>query len=76
MVKKTVATVVGLPKAAVARIAKNSGAERVGSSAITALTTAGVDYITALSQKANTLAVHAGRKTITEGDVALAIETL
>lgn len=76
MVKKTVEPVVSLPKAAIARIAKNNGAERIGSAAVNALVTATVDYASVVSKKANTLANHAGRKTITEDDITLAVQSL
>ena len=61
-----------LPIAAVARIAKKNGAERVGSDAATALVVKAEDYITRLTKEANKLAMHAGRKTIKEEDVDLA----
>lgn len=73
MVSKTVASV---PKAAVARIARSNGAERVGATAIVALTNTAVDYIAAVTQKAVTLANHAGRKTIIEDDILLARDSI
>ena len=60
-----------LPIAAVVRIAKKSGAERVGSDAAAALVAKSEDYIANLIKEANRLAKHAGRKTIKEEDVAL-----
>jgi histone H3/H4 len=64
-----------LPIAAVIRIAKKSGAERVGSDAATALVEKTEDYIANLVKEANRLAMHAGRKTIKEEDVELAVKS-
>ena len=65
-----------LPLAAVARIAKKNGAERVGNDAAVALVGIAEDYIACLVKEANKLAMHAGRKTIKEEDVELAIKSL
>ena len=64
--------VADLPLAAVVRIAKKSGAERVGSDAAAALVAQSEEYIAELVKKANKFAMHAGRKTIKEEDVELA----
>ena len=64
-----------LPIAAVSRIAKKNGAERVGSDAAAALVVKTEDYIAQLARKANTLAMHAGRKTIKEEDVEIAAKS-
>jgi histone H3/H4 len=64
--------VADLPLAAVVRIAKKSGAERVGSDAAAALIAQSEEYIAELVKKANKFAMHAGRKTIKEEDVELA----
>jgi histone H3/H4 len=64
-----------LPIAAVVRIAKKNGAERVGSDAAEALVKAAESYIANLTKEANKLAQHAGRKTIKEEDVAMAVES-
>jgi len=61
-----------LPIAAVIRIAKNNGAERVGSDAAAALVAKAEEYIADLTREANKLALHAGRKTIKEEDIELA----
>ena len=61
-----------LPIAAVVRIAKKNGAERVGSDAAEALVLKAEKYIAALTKEANKLAEHAGRKTIKKEDVDLA----
>lgn len=61
-----------LPLAAVARIAKKNGAERVGNDAAVALVGKAEDYIACLVKEANKLAIHAGRKTVKKGDVELA----
>jgi len=63
-----------LPIAAVVRIAKKNGAERVGSDAAAALVSKAEDYIANLTRVANRLAQHAGRKTIKEEDVKMAAE--
>ena len=63
-----------LPIAAVVRIAKKNGAERVGSDAAAALVAKAEDYIAELTREANRLAQHAGRKTIKEEDVKMAAE--
>lgn len=63
-----------LPIAAVVRIAKNNGAERVGSDAAAALVLKAEEYIATLTKEANRLALHAGRKTIKEEDVKMASE--
>jgi DNA-binding protein len=64
---------VDLPIAAVIRIAKKNGAERVGSDAGAALLARTEVYIANLTKEANRLAQHAGRKTIKEEDVELAV---
>ncbi|MFH0967272.1 MAG: histone [Methanobacteriota archaeon] len=64
-----------LPIAAVVRIAKMNGAERVGSDAAEALVTKAEEYIATLTKEANRLAQHAGRKTIKEEDVTMATES-
>ena len=64
--------VADLPIAAVVRIAKKSGAERVGSDAAAALVAQTEDYIASLVKEANRLAIHAGRKTLKEEDIDLA----
>ena len=65
-----------LPLAAVARIAKKNGAERVGNDAAVALVGKAEDYIARLTKEAHKLAMHAGRKTIKEEDVALAAKSV
>ncbi|MFH0968379.1 MAG: histone family protein [Methanobacteriota archaeon] len=64
-----------LPTAAVIRIAKASGAERVGSDAAEMLVKMAEEYIGELAKEANRLAVHAGRKTIKAEDVEMASQT-
>lgn len=64
-----------LPIAAVVRIAKKNGAERVGSDAAAALVIKAEAYIANLTKEANRLAMHAGRKTIKEEDVELATKS-
>ncbi|MDD1728450.1 MAG: histone family protein [Methanospirillum sp.] len=65
-----------LPIAAVTRIAKQNGAERVGSDAAEALVKMAEDYIAQLAREANKLAQHAGRKTIKQEDVEMASQSL
>lgn len=64
-----------LPIAAVIRIAKANGAERVGSDAAALLVKKAEEYIANLTKEANKLALHAGRKTIKEEDVEMAAES-
>jgi histone H3/H4 len=64
-----------LPIAAVVRIAKKNGAERVGSDAAEALVIKAEKYIASLTKEANKLAEHAGRKTIKKEDVELAAKS-
>lgn len=61
-----------LPIAAVIRIAKSNGADRIGSDAAQLLAVKAEEYIAELTKEANKLATHAGRKTIKEEDVKLA----
>jgi histone H3/H4 len=68
--------VADLPIAAVVRIAKKSGAERVGSDAAISLLEKAEDYIARLARESNKLAMHAGRKTIKEEDVELAVKSV
>ncbi len=65
-----------LPIAAVVRLAKKNGAERVGSDAAQALVMKAEDYIAKLAKEANRLAMHAGRKTIKEEDIDLAVKAV
>jgi histone H3/H4 len=64
--------VADLPVAAIVRIAKKSGAKRVGRDAAMILSAKAEDYIAQLTKEANKLAIHAGRKTLKEEDVELA----
>ncbi len=61
-----------LPIAAVVRIAKANGAERVGSDAAEMLVKMAEEYIANMTKEANRLAAHAGRKTIKAEDVEMA----
>jgi len=63
-----------LPIAAVIRIAKKNGAERVGVDAAAVLLAKTEEYIGRLTKEADRLARHAGRKTIKEEDVDLAVK--
>lgn len=61
-----------LPKAAVVRLAKKAGAERVGEDAADALVAKAESYIEEIAKKAYEYAQHAGRKTIKAEDIDLA----
>ena len=61
-----------LPIAAVIRIAKANGAERVGSDAAEILVKKAEEYIGQLTKDAEKLASHAGRKTLKEEDIEMA----
>jgi DNA-binding protein len=63
-----------LPIAAVIRIAKKNGAERVGVDAAAVLLAMTEDYIRHLAKEADRFARHAGRKTIREEDIELAVQ--
>jgi len=59
-----------LPIAAVVRIAKKHGAERVGSDAAEVLVAKAEEYIAEITKEALRFAQHAGRKTIKAEDIA------
>ncbi|MBI5225351.1 histone family protein [Candidatus Micrarchaeota archaeon] len=61
-----------LPLAAVERLIRKAGAERVSEDASEALADILEEYAITLGQKAASLAKHAGRKTVTGEDVKLA----
>jgi len=61
-----------LPIAAVIRIAKANGAERVGSDAAEMLVKMAEEYIGQLTKDADKLASHAGRKTLKAEDIEMA----
>jgi DNA-binding protein len=67
-----VTKVADLPIAAIIRIAKKNGAERVGSDAAAAMVAMTEEYIANLTREANKLAMHAGRKTLKKEDIELA----
>jgi len=71
-----VVKVADLPIAAVIRIAKKNGAQRVGADGAAALLRNAENYIANLTQEANRLAMHAGRKTIKEQDINLAAKSV
>lgn len=61
-----------IPLAAMEKIMKQAGAERVSDKAKEALKAAIEDIANDISQRAIKLAHHAGRKTIKDGDIKLA----
>jgi DNA-binding protein len=65
-----------LPVAPVIRIVRKSGAERVSSDAGEALAELMAEYGAKISKEAVKLASHAGRKTITAGDIRMAADIL
>jgi len=63
-----------LPIAAVIRIAKANGAERVGADAAELLAKKAEEFIGQLTRDAEKLSSHAGRKTIKEEDIEMAFK--
>ena len=61
-----------LPNAAIQRIAKKAGAERIGTDAVELLSKKAEIYIMNIVKKANGYATHAGRKTLKGEDIELA----
>ncbi len=64
-----------IPLAAMEKIIKNSGAERVSDKAKEALKNIIEERAEEIAQSAVRLAMHAGRKTVKAGDIKLAIKT-
>ena len=65
-----------LPLAAISRIAKNNGAERIGNDAVVLLVDLAEGYVAKISADAAVLADHAGRKTVKAEDVELAARNI
>jgi len=63
-----------LPLAAMEKILKNSGAERVSDKAKAALKDVVEDIAIKIAENAVKLSVHAGRKTVKAGDIKLAVK--
>ena len=63
-----------IPKASVARIILKSGAKRVSQDAVDELTEYLMETALKISKRANDISRHAGRKTIHEGDIKLAVK--
>ena len=64
-----------LPLAAMEKILKNCGAERVSDKAKAALKDVIEDIAEEIAQNAVKLALHAGRKTVKAGDIKLAAKS-
>lgn len=64
-----------LPLAAMEKVLKNSGAERVSDKAKAALKDVIEDIAEKIAENAVKLANHAGRKTVKAGDIKLAAKT-
>ena len=62
----------GIPLAAMERLLKNAGAQRVSEEAKAALKVALEDYAAKIGEGATKYAVHAGRKTVKAEDIKLA----
>ena len=63
-----------LPKAPAARILLDAGAKRVSADAVDAFTAVLEEIGTSISKQAARIALHSGRKTVQEQDIALAIK--
>lgn len=63
-----------LPKAALIRLAKAAGVERIGDEAADALVAATEAYVAKIAKKANGIAANAGRKTLKADDIKLAVD--
>ncbi|MFQ5475380.1 MAG: histone family protein [Candidatus Nanoarchaeia archaeon] len=64
-----------LPLAAMEKVLKNCGAERVSDKAKAALKDVVEDIAEEIAQNAVRLALHAGRKTVKAGDIKLAAKS-
>lgn len=63
-----------LSQAAVERLIKKAGAERVSADAVETLTTLMEEYATFLAREAKKMSDHAGRKTLRGADIRMAAE--
>ena len=63
-----------IPKASVARILIKAGSKRVSADGVDAFTDVLTDIAAKISSKAAQIAKHAGRKTVHEGDIKLAVK--
>lgn len=62
-----------IPKAPLARIMMQAGAQRVSSEALDALVEVLEDKATEIAAQAIKISKHAGRKTVNDGDIKLAV---
>ena len=63
-----------LPKASVARILMNAGAKRVSQEAVDEFTDVLEKICIEIGEKAAKIAEHAGRRTVQDGDIKLAVK--
>ena len=63
-----------IPKASVARMIVKAGAKRVSQDSVDELTRVLTEIAIKISSKAAQIAKHAGRKTVHEGDIKLAVK--
>ena len=63
-----------IPKASIARIIKNTGADRVSGDSIEVFSEALEEYGTEIATKALSYARHAGRKTVQAKDIKMALK--
>ena len=63
-----------IPKATMARILQNSGAKRVSEEAADALTEAMIGIAKGIAEQAVKISRHAGRKTVHEEDINMAVK--
>ena len=63
-----------IPKATIARILQNAGAKRVSQGAADALTEVMMDLAKDIAEQAVKVSKHAGRKTVHEEDIKMAVK--
>lgn len=63
-----------IPKAPIAKIMQKAGAKRISEKAVAALVDYLIDYGAEVSERANKIARHSGRKTVQAGDIKIAVK--